>query len=506
MTKKTLIPVAILVASAFALGIFFATAGANLTGNGERITAESHAASNLQPGPTVRLSLEQAFIDVAEAVNPAVVQVRTRGLAATESNPLSGTPLEQFFSTPDPLHRGIGSGVIVGSDGYIVTNNHVVANAEDVDVTLLGGRILQAELVGSDDYFDLALLKIDAEDLPTIPYGSAVDIRVGQWVMAFGSPLSEDLNNTVTAGIVSGLGRVSGLNRGSALIQTDAAINPGNSGGPLVDLQGRLIGINTLIATRTGVYNGIGFAVPVSTVANAIEQLKSTGRIQRGFLGVRFDRVPQPLSEAMGIPVGSAQVTEVFPGSAADRAGLEAGDIITAIDGTTLEAFSHLPSRIGAHQPGDEITLSVVRDDKPLQFEIRLGQDPDWVAEGESPVKESEGANTSFKELGLTLKEVDAQELRNELELDETPDFKGILVANVDPRSDAAQDALLRRNDVIIEAGQTPVHSVRDLKRVYDKAKGGEAVRLTVKRFLNDKDAEAGYYVTLFRTAIKKAE
>lgn len=505
MKKKVLIPAAILVASAFALGIFFATAGANLTGNGERITAESHAAPNLQPGPTLRLNLEQAFIDVAEAVNPAVVQVRTRGLATTESNPLSGTPLGQFFSTPDPLHRGIGSGVAVSSDGYIVTNNHVVANAEDVDVTLLGGRILQAELVGSDDYFDLALLKIEAEDLPTIPYGSADDIRVGQWVMAFGSPLSEDLNNTVTAGIVSGLGRVSNLNLGSALIQTDAAINPGNSGGPLVDLQGRLIGINTLIATRNGGYNGIGFAVPVSTVTNVIEQLKSTGRVQRGFLGVHFDRVPQPLSEAMGVPVGSAQVMQVRAGTAADRAGLQAGDIITAINGKTLEAFSHLRTRISAHQPGDEITLSVVRDDKPLEFKIRLGEDQNQLAEGGSLLNEIEGANTSFKELGLTLKEADPQELRNELELDETPDFKGVLVANVDPRSDAAQDALLRRFDVITEAGQKPVRSVRDLKRIYDNAKGGEAVRLTVKRYLYDKDAKSGYYVS-FRTAIKKAE
>ena len=500
MNKKVLIPGTIIAATAFAVGILFATAGGNLTGHGDRIATESIAAPAPQPGLASRSDLEQAFIDVATSVNPAVVQVRTRVPTVSINSPFSGTPFERYYDMPESLRRGIGSGVVVSADGYILTNHHVVANAEDVDITLFGGRVFQAEIIGSDDFFDLALLKIEAEDLTTIPYGSEDDLRVGQWVMAFGSPLSENLNNTVTAGIVSGLGRYSSLNLGSTLIQTDAAINPGNSGGPLVDLRGRLIGINTLIASRTGVYNGIGFAVPISTVVNAIDQLKSTGTIQRGFLGVTFDRVPQPLVEAEGLPPGSAQVTDVWSESAADRAGIQAGDFITAINGNTLNDFSHLRTRISAHQPGDVIEVGIVRDKTPRTIEVRLDPLPKELTTDRVPWKQPEDAGTSFKELGLTLKDFDPQEVRTQLKLEKTPDFEGVFIASVDPHSDAAQDALLRRYDVITEADQKPVRSVRDLRRIYDSVDNGKAMQLTVKRF----SKESGF--TNFRTALKKAD
>ncbi len=500
MKKTVWISLGALAACAFVLGVLFATAGANLTGNGEQITANSYAAPVSAVGITPRLDLEQAFIDVAAAVNPAVVQIKTRGPAQAQTNPFSGTPFEQFYELPNPQRQGIGSGVVISSDGYIVTNYHVVANAVDLDVTLYGGHVLEAEFVGGDAFFDLALLKIEADDLPTVPYGDADDIRVGQWVMAFGSPLSEDLNNTVTAGIVSGLGRVSNLNAGSMLIQTDAAINPGNSGGPLVDLQGRLIGINTLIASRTGVYNGIGFAVPVNTVTNAIQQLKSTGTIKRGFLGVGFDRVPQPLVEAMGIPPGSAQVTAVLPNAVAERAGFKPGDIITAINGKELEDFSHLRTIISNHLPGDEITMDITRDNESLAFTVRLDERPEDL-DGDVPLRgPAEEADDSFKELGLTLERFDAARAAQQFDLQETPNFEGIMVVGVDPSSDAAQDALLMQFDVIVEANGEAIQTVRDLKRIYDKVESGKAMRLTVMRPQGD----SGY--VMFRTALKKSE
>ncbi len=506
LTKAALIPCLILVVAAFVAGILFATAGGNLTGKGESFATESVAASIATPLAASRTDLEQTFIDVAEAVNPAVVQIRTRaGVVEGGANPLRGTPFEQFFDMPDPQQRdggmGIGSGLVIGEDGYILTNHHVVANAKDIDITLLDGRVLQAKLVGSDDFFDIAVLKVEAEGLRTIPFGTDEDIRVGQWVMAFGSPLSSSLNNTVTAGIVSGLGRVSDLNRGSMLIQTDAVINRGNSGGPLVDLRGRLIGINTLIASPTAYYAGIGFAVPVSTVVNAVEQLTNTGTVERGFLGVTFDRVPQTLVEAMDIPPGSAQVTDVWQGAAAERAGVRAGDIITGVDGKQLDDYQHLLARISANQPGDIVVLDLVRDDAALQFEVRLGEIPEELASNRPPMRDvQDEGSTGFQELGLTLTDFDLEEMRERFEASDAPSFEGVLITQVDPGSDAAQDALLRRLDVITEANGVSIASVGDLKRVYDRAQEGDTIKLTVKRYT----VQSGFL--MFRTALRKPE
>ncbi len=504
MKKTTLIPVLILGASAFVLGILFATAGANFAGSGDRITADSYATPAILPRAAERSDLEQTFIDVAEAVNPAVVQIRTRGRTpdATRNDPFAETPFEGLFPYLDPQRSGIGSGIIVDPDGYVVTNHHVVANAADLDVMLYGGRVVEAQVVGSDNFFDLAVLKIEADGLPTIPFGSEDDIRVGQWVMAFGSPLSEDLNNTVTAGIVSGLGRISSLNRGSALIQTDAAINPGNSGGPLVDLQGRLIGINTLIASRTGMYNGIGFAVPAGAVINAIDQLKTTGRIRRGFLGVGFDRIPRPLVEALGVPPGAAQVTSVYPGTGAEREGIREGDIITGINGKKLKDSSHLRTTISSHRPGDEITLEVVRNQETQEYSIRLGDIPPELLGAAPATPSPDDTGSSFRELGLTLEEFDPEWAREHYNLADAPDFDGVLIVKIDPNSDARREALLQRFDVIIEANQHPVRRVRDLKRAYDDTKDGQTMRLTVRRQITE---DGGDYV-MFQTALKKPE
>jgi len=482
--KKFLVPTAIITVCAFVLGILFATAGANLIGRGDNIGTDIQAASNL---PTAeRSDLEQSFIDIAAAVNPAVVQIRPRRA-----------------QTPLPMGRGIGSGVIISEDGYIVTNHHVINGASDIDVVLEDGHTMQAEIVGSDFYVDLAVLKITGENLPMVSFGRADDIRIGQWVMAFGSPLSEELKNTVTVGIVSGKGRVSNLNLGSELIQTDAVINPGNSGGPLVNLQGQLIGINTLIATRTGVYNGIGFAVPVNTVANAVEQIRTTGVVQYGYLGLGFDRVPQPLTKALGISPGAAQVTEVINGEAADRAGILAGDIITAINGEELRHFNHLRTRIGSYRPGEEILLEIVRDGQPLEVEVRLGTRDDIAAVNENS-PQSRGGPRNFDTLGLTLEDFDPERARELLNLRERPQFRGAFIREIAPNSGAAQDAMLMSSDVIIEADQQPVDSAEDFARILSAIGGGETIQITAMRYARGPGDE-GRFIT-FKTALEKPE
>ena len=474
MRRKHLVPATFIVVIAFSAGIFFATAGSNFFGQEENTGSDVFASSPASGPVGPKSSLEEAFIEVAATINPAVVQLRPRtgSSQGQQNSPFGGAPFNSFFSP----ERGVGSGVIITSDGYIVTNNHVVESASDIIVVFEGGQTLEAEVVGADPYVDIAVLKVDGKDLPVISFGNAEDVKIGQWVMAFGSPLSEDLNNTVTAGIVSGNGRVSSLNLGAELIQTDAVINPGNSGGPLVDLQGRMIGINTLIASRTGVYNGIGFAVPVNTVQNAVEQLINTGLVRRGFLGITFDQVPQPLVEALNIPPGSAQVTGVLDGESASKAGVLAGDIITSINGEVLRNFSHLRTRIGAFLPEETITLKIIREDESFEVDVRLGDHPNNLVENEPPKIENND-NDSFQALGLTLQDFDPEDAKRSLDLAKTPDFRGAIIQSVAPNSDASQDARLMPYDIITEAGEQTVESVQDFQRIVNSLESGENAR-----------------------------
>ena len=315
------ISIPILLATAFLAGILFILAGSNLLGFGDRV-GQPGLAHALAPGDTEvprTENLEAAFMEVAETVNPTVVQIMTDKVTEVQSptdpfggNPFEGTPFEQFFAPfrrPDDFGRqqprkyhqqGLGSGVVIRADGYIVTNNHVVDGADELQVRLADGNVYDASLVGRDAFSDLAVVKIDAENLPAISMGNSDELHVGQWVLAFGSPLSEELQNTVTAGIISAVGRFSSTGESvQNYIQTDAAINPGNSGGPLVDLRGHLVGINTAIYTRTGGYQGIGFAVPVNTVRSISSQLIAEGKVNRARLGVQYAPASESLIEAL---------------------------------------------------------------------------------------------------------------------------------------------------------------------------------------------------------------
>ncbi len=491
-----------LILAAFLAGIFFILLGSNFFGLGDRVAPESRAtnAPHLVAGDTeIRedLDLEDAFIKVAEQVNPTVVQIMIEKVIAAPANPFvgnpfEGTPFEDFFApflTPrgqggngrprEFRQHGLGSGVILRDDGYIVTNNHVVKDADEVKVRLSNGDVYDAEVVGTDAFTDLAVVRIEADDLTAISLGDSDDLRVGQWVMAFGSPLSEELQNTVTAGIISAVGRYSSTGESvQNYIQTDAAINPGNSGGPLVDLHGRLVGINTAIYSQTGGYQGIGFAVPVNTVHDIAEQLIDAGRVRRARLGVQYTAASPALIEALGLPRGAAQVMSVVEGSAADKAGIREGDVITAIDGKPLTNSLELSTIIAGMKPGQTVEITLNRAGEERTVTVTLGASEEETAEARPGGKPSTRGEIEEK-LGFSYTDL-TPELARQFGFDE--DTEGVLITRVDAGSDAYREANLRAGQVIIEVDKKPVKNVRDFERIYHDLEPGTTFLVRVRQ------------------------
>lgn len=485
MHARHITPIAILLVAVFIAGILFATIGANVFGSGDRVGAESVAKDVQDAPPVQRLELEQAFIDVAAQVGPSVVQIHSERVV--DQLP-ADTPFGRFlFNLPEAspqVRTGLGSGVIVRSDGYIITNHHVIDQADELEIRLADGRFLDGEVIGTDSRSDLAVIRIDAEDLPVVPYGSINDVRVGQWVLAFGSPLSEDLDNTVTAGIVSALQRsnsgLSSLNNFASFIQTDAAINPGNSGGPLVDLRGNLVGINSAIYSPTGVNLGIGFAIPVDVVDNVITQLIGTGEVERGFLGVYFGSVPQSLAEALDVSRSAAQVTGFTVESPAKEAGIREGDIITGIDGTPLTDATQLRATIGNMLPNDRVTLDIARGKERLSLSITLGRLADAVEPPRAEDAEAQN-DKSFEDVGITLGDITPAML-GRLGLADTNDLRGVMITSIAQNSAAYREAELRSNDIIVEMDREPISGLQDFQRTWRGLEAGEGVFLKVLR------------------------
>ncbi len=509
---KGKVSIVVLLAVAFITGILFTTAGANLFDLADRIGTDSRADdTRLTTEYEAVAQLENAFTEVAEAVSPTVVQIRSEQEVerSPRGNPFEGTPFEDFFGRspmmPDPGPRqGLGSGVVVRSDGYIVTNNHVVEGADRLTVAMFDGTEYDAEVVGADPMSDLAVVKIDAEELTSISYGNAETVQTGQWVLAFGSPLSADLENTVTAGIVSAKGRVSEstsrLNIYAEFIQTDAAINPGNSGGPLVNLRGELVGINTAILSRTQQYAGIGFAIPVDLVQNVTAQLIEDGTVERGYLGVGFAQVPETLSEALGVPRGAAQITQVQPGTPADEGGLETGQVIVAINEQQLTNYNQLRTTIGSMAPGDEVAMTVVNSDGERRtVEVTLGEQPDDLFPGQADEEgedDEDGASESISALGLDVRNVTPEVLQR-LGLENEERYQGVLITDVDRGSAAYRDADLRRGDIIVEVAEERVRSQDEFTEAYGSVEAGEAFIVRVLRRQADD-------VVSFVTALRK--
>jgi len=450
-----------------------------------RLAAQSNFGAQKPPLPPLEErapQFKQVFADVAEKVIPTVVSIRnTRVVDAPEFNPwewLFGQPGNNRPAPelrPRPRQRqteGMGSGVIVSSDGYVLTNNHVVEDAEDLTVTLSDKREFTAKIVGTDPPSDVALIKLEgAEKLPVAHLGDSDKLRIGEMVVAVGSPYK--LSETITMGIVSALGRTTevAINEYENFIQTDAAINPGNSGGPLVDMNGSVIGINTAIFSRSGGNQGISFAIPINMVKEIVDILISEGYVSRGWLGVRINNIEPAMAEALNLePYSGVLVDDVLEDTPAEEAGLKPGDVITRVDGEAVKNTVELRNKVAMIKPGTKSRFDVLRDGRKMTFNIEL-------AERDTEVATAGGSSEAAKEkTGLTLRSL-TSEIKRRYELDE--DQTGVLIVDVDPLSAAAK-ARLSEGMIILEADRKEVNSVREFNRIISEA-SSETILLRVQ-------------------------
>jgi len=434
----------------------------------------------------------ESFADLADRVSPAVVNITTTTTVAASTGPLpmvpEGSPFEDFFrdfldrqqqnGEPRPRRsNALGSGFVISEDGYIVTNNHVIEGADEIEVEFFTGRQLAAEVVGTDPTTDIALLKVESDEpLPFVPFGDSDAARVGDWVLAVGNPLGQGFS--VSAGIVSARGRaLSGSY--DDFIQTDAAINRGNSGGPLFNLDGEVIGVNTAILSPNGGSIGIGFAMSSAVVQNTVAQLREYGETRRGWLGVRIQDVTPDLADAMGLETTEgALVTDVPEGPAAG-AGVQSGDVILSFDGAAVTDTRDLVRRVGNTQVGKEVRMTVFRDGETLTLGVTLGrrEEADGIVR---PASAPANEPAEREVLGLTLGTLN-QDLREQLGLDRNA--QGLLVTDVDPDSEAAAKGL-QPGDLITEAGQQAVAGIGDLEDRIQEAReaGRRSILLLVRR------------------------
>lgn len=422
------------------------------------------------------------FTGAAEKTMPAVVHITSR---QTSNYPVQSQreqipeafrdffgPFLQEEGGRQPMPRvGSGSGVIINPNGYIVTNNHVIANADEVEVTLYNNKSYSAKVIGTDPTTDIALIQVEAKGLPYLSFVNSDDVRVGEWVLAVGNPFN--LNSTVTAGIVSAKGRSIGILRGGntrgdtlstaieSFIQTDAAVNPGNSGGALVNLNGDLIGINTAIASPTGSYSGYSFAVPSNITSRVVEDLMAYGTVQRGWLGVQINNITKDLVEKQDLEVISgAYVAAVDPKSGARQAGVKEGDVIVAIDGRDIDNTAQLIGYIGSKRPGDKINVTVNRDGKEMDYTVTLKN-----REGTTEIvkKEREEVLTT---LGAELEKVDEETL-NKLNIS-----SGVRVKSLQPGL-IRKSTQMRAGFIITKIDSKPVESKEEVVKILENKEGG---------------------------------
>ena len=415
---------------------------------------------------------DNGFVEIVKKTNPAVVHIRveqsvnSRGMNSEQFDEMFNHPFfERFFG---PQHRqnpnqrehkqrGQGSGFIISPDGYILTNNHVVDNADKITVILSDEREFTASLIGADPQSDVALIKIDeGNDLPTLPLGDSDALEVGEWVIAIGNPFG--LSQTVTAGVVSAKGRSSvGINEYENFIQTDAAINPGNSGGPLVNIKGEVIGINSALYSRTGGYMGIGFAIPINMVKSIQDQLKESGKVTRGWLGVGIQDVTKELALSFGLDKAEGiLVSMVQDDSPAQKAKIQQGDVIISLNGTKLSDTADLRNKVAALLPGSTATLVIIRDGKERNIEVKIGE---RATDNESGSMTSGGDDTGLTQFGLSFQELTAEIAQRFGYKDKI----GVIIATVEPGSPAAE-AGLRPGQLVQEVNREVVKNLDDLE------------------------------------------
>ncbi|PID72121.1 MAG: serine protease [Desulfobulbus propionicus] len=432
----------------------------------------------------------KAFSSVVKKVGPAVVHIsveksvgRTRG--QQDYHDFFNDPFFKRFFGPQFRHpqkperprqyrqQGAGSGFIFDAKGYILTNNHVVEDADKITVRLDDEREFNAEVVGTDPQSDVAIIKIDGKNLPTLPLGNSEELEVGEWVIAIGSPFQ--LNQTVTVGVVSAKGRNRmGITDYENFIQTDAAINPGNSGGPLLNIHGEAIGINTAIFSRSGGYMGIGFAIPINMAKSIKQQLLDNGKVVRGWLGVMIQDINEDLAKSFDLDHNSGVlIAEVTDDSPAQKAGLEQGDVLIALDGTPLSDVTDLRNKIAMTPPGSKVKMQVVRNGKTQTIKVKIGQQPEDMA---SIGSSAGGTNSLLGDYGLSLQNL-TPELAEQFGYE---DRKGVLIASVDVDSPAGRVGL-QSGQLIEEVNRKPVQNLAGLKKVLKRAKSNNQVLLRIR-------------------------
>lgn len=437
------------------------------------------------------------FTELVEKSAPAVVNISTTKKTQKSFNGMQMTPeqleqlgpwgdmLKHFFEAPggrqgrgqqpnqDPgpsqRHHSLGSGFIISKDGYVITNNHVIDGADEVLVKLNDRRELIAEVVGKDKSSDIALLKVDADNLPVLPLGQSEGVKVGEWVLAIGSPFGFEA--TVTAGIVSAKGRALPNENYVPFLQTDVAINPGNSGGPLFNLKGEVVGVNSQIYSRTGGFMGLSFAIPIDVALDVVEQLKTQGKVSRGWLGVAIQEVTRDLAESFGLdkPQG-ALVSGLVPDGPAEASGILPGDVILAFNGDRVVRSSSLPPLVGRVKAGSKVAVLVQRNGKPKTLSVKLGE----LGAGQL-VKSDPSMDSEEGRLGITVVEP-ASDVRNSLRLPSG----GVLVKNL--VAGAAAEAGVRRGDVITHINNQPIKSVKGFEKLLGSLNSGAVVPFLVAR------------------------
>ncbi|GJL81078.1 MAG: serine protease [marine bacterium B5-7] len=438
----------------------------------------------------------KAFSEVAKKVSPAVVFISVEKVEDVEfsqgRSPFDDEFFKRFFDQPYPEGqqgqprqrriRGQGSGFIVSSDGYILTNNHVVGDADSVTVQLQDGREFTARKIGSDPHSDVAVIKVDATDLPVLELGDSDQLEVGEWVLAIGSPFG--LSHTLTAGIVSAKGRSSvGITDYEDFIQTDAAINPGNSGGPLVDLNGKAIGMNTAIFSRSGGYMGIGFAIPIKMVSNIMKQLIDDGRVTRGFLGILIQDLTHDLADSFNLEgQRGVLIAGVSEDSPAERGGLKQGDVVIEFNGRPVVKVGAFRNQVSMVTPGSKVHMKVIREGNEKEIEIEVGTLP------ESEDEQAVTHNNAISDLGFSVQTL-TPELAQKFEID---DEGGVVITSVDNGSPAFESGL-RPGMVISEVSRRKVANVKEFTKAIKDNADKESVLLLIK------DARGSRYVALKR-------
>jgi len=432
--------------------------------------------------PGLSQAMPESFADLAAEQKYSVVNISTTQKVRTQQmlpQMPFGSPFDDLFrdmfrnqqpQQPQERHS-LGSGFILSKDGYVITNNHVVEGADEVVVRNSDGEEFTAEIIGSDAKLDLALLKIDAKGLHAVTLGDSKKLRVGDWVVAIGNPFG--LEQTVTAGIVSAKGRVIGAGPYDNFIQTDAAINPGNSGGPLFNAKGEVIGINTAIYSRSGGNNGIGFAIPINLAKSVFSELRENGKVRRARLGVHIRDIDKETMKALGLKNRhGALIPQVEAGSAADKAGIQAGDVIVRIDKDEIKQAHDLPIRIAAHKPGDKVHVGIIRDGKRITIPVVVEAMPDDGTLSASKKRNKKDASHGLVLESLTAETAEALRVRTK---------RGVVVRQIRRGSPAAR-AAIENGDVIVKVNGRVVANPKAFEKYAKVLEDGIALRVLIDR------------------------